>query len=172
MRTLIRDSHVLTLDPRQSAIANGGVLIEGERIIAVDTVDALTKSPGIERELGTDDTWIMPGFVNAHYHHDRVFSMGSVDCPLELWLLRGSGLDGPSPEEADNFNYLNTMVSASTSYFNRCLTKFDFSFFRQTENDFHQIKLVASFNTNFFCGDDTMIPIVGGSFSNLKICQS
>lgn len=112
MRTLIRGSHVLTLDPRQPAIANGGVLIEGERIIAVDTVDALRKSPGIEKELGTDDTWIMPGFVNAHYHHDRVFSMGSVDCPLELWLLRGSALDGPSPEEEDDFNYLNTLVSA------------------------------------------------------------
>src|SRR5262245_60228083 len=112
MRTLIRGSQVLTLDPRRPVIPHGGVLIEGDRIIAVDSVEVLRKSPGIEKVLGTDDNWIMPGLFNAHYHHDRVFSMGSVDLPLELWLLRGSGLDGPSPEEEDDFNYLNTLVSA------------------------------------------------------------
>lgn len=112
MRTLIRGSQVLTLDPKRPTIQNGAVLVEGDRIVAVDTLEALQKSPGIEKELGTDETWILPGFVNAHYHHDRVFSMGSVDAPLELWLLRASGLDGPAPEVEDEFNYLNTLVSA------------------------------------------------------------
>src|SRR5262245_11039603 len=112
MQTLIRGAQVLTLDPKRPVITNGAVLIEGDRIVAVDTFDALRKSPGIEKELGNDDTWVVPGFVKAHYHHDRVFSMGVPDSPLELWLLRGSGLDAPAPEIEDDYNYLNTLVSA------------------------------------------------------------
>lgn len=112
MRTLIRGSQVLTMDPGRMAIQNGAVLMEGERIVAVDTWDALRNSPGIEHEWGDDNTWILPGFVCAHYHHDRVFSMGSVDAPLELWLLMASGLDAPPPELEDEYNYLNTLISA------------------------------------------------------------
>ncbi len=112
MRTLIRGARVLTLDPERPVILDGAVLVEGDQIIGVDTCEALRQSAGIERELGNDDTWVFPGFVNAHYHHDRVFSMGLPDVPLELWLLRASGLDGPAPEFEDEFNYLNTLVSA------------------------------------------------------------
>lgn len=38
--------------------------------------------------------------------------MGSTDAPLELWLLRGSGLEAPPPELEDEYNYLNTLISA------------------------------------------------------------
>jgi 5-methylthioadenosine/S-adenosylhomocysteine deaminase len=112
MRTLIRGAKVLTLAPGRLVIPNGAVLMEGDRIVGVDTYDALRRSPGIEREWGSDDTWVLPGFVNAHYHHDRVFSMGGIDAPLELWLLRASGLDAPAPEVEEEYNYLNTLVSA------------------------------------------------------------
>lgn len=112
MRKLIRGGKLLTQDPKQPVILDGAVLIEQDRILEVDTYDALKKSPGIDQELGTDDTWVLPGFVNAHYHHDRVFSMGGVDAPLELWLLRASGLDFPPPDAEDEFNYLVTLVSA------------------------------------------------------------
>src|SRR5437868_5707153 len=112
MRTLIRGAQVLTLDPGRPVIPDGAVLVDGDRIIGVDTYEALRQSPGIEQEWGTDDTWVLPGFVNAHYHHDRVFSMGLPDSPLELWLLRGSGLEAPDPEVEEEFNYLNTLVSA------------------------------------------------------------
>jgi 5-methylthioadenosine/S-adenosylhomocysteine deaminase len=112
MRTLIRGACVLTLDPARPVIPDGAVLVEGDRIVGVDTCEALRRSPGIEQEWGTDDTWVLPGFVNAHYHHDRVFSMGVPDAPLELWLLRGSGLEAPAPEVEEEFNYLNTLVSA------------------------------------------------------------
>jgi 5-methylthioadenosine/S-adenosylhomocysteine deaminase len=112
MRTLIRGSKVLTLDPRQPVIENGAVLVEDDHIVAVDSFASLKESADIQQELGGDETWLFPGFVNAHYHHDRVFSMGLADAPLELWLLRGSGLDFPSPEIEAEFNYLNTLVSA------------------------------------------------------------
>jgi len=109
---LIRGAQVLTNDPKRLLIADGAVLVDGDRIVAVDSAEALRKSPGIEHELGGDDIWVIPGFVNAHYHRDRVFSMGSVDAPLELWLLRASGLDSPAPELQDEFDYLHTLISA------------------------------------------------------------
>jgi cytosine/adenosine deaminase-related metal-dependent hydrolase len=112
MRTLIRGAKVLTMDPARSVIHNGAVLMEGDSIVEVDTWEALRKSSGIEQEWGDDDTWVLPGFFCAHYHHDRVFSMGSTDAPLELWLLRASGLDAPPAELEDEFNYLNTLISA------------------------------------------------------------
>jgi 5-methylthioadenosine/S-adenosylhomocysteine deaminase len=112
MRKLIRGAKVLTQDAKQPVIIDGAILVEQDTIVAVDTYEALRKSPGIEQELGNEDTWVFPGFVNAHYHHDRVFSMGTVDSPLELWLLRASGQSSPPPDAEDEFNYLITLVSA------------------------------------------------------------
>jgi 5-methylthioadenosine/S-adenosylhomocysteine deaminase len=112
MRTLIRGSKVLTLDPRQAVIEDGAVLLEDDRIVAVDSFEVLKNTADVQQEFGGDETWLFPGFVNAHYHHDRVFSMGIADVPLELWLLRASGLDFPSPELEAEFNYLNTIVAA------------------------------------------------------------
>jgi cytosine/adenosine deaminase-related metal-dependent hydrolase len=112
MRTLIRGAWVLTMDPERPVIPEGAVLMEGDRIISVDTYLELKQSAGIDQEWGDADTWVLPGFVNAHYHHDRVFSMGGLDAPLELWLLRGSGLPGPAPDLEEEFDYLNTLVSA------------------------------------------------------------
>src|SRR5258708_39648634 len=97
MRSLIRGAQVLTMDPTRPVISDGAVLVEHDRIVGVDTYEALRQSPGIEQEWGTDDTWVLPGFVNAHYHHDRVFSMGLPDVPLELRLFRCSGLPAPAP---------------------------------------------------------------------------
>ena len=60
MRTLIRGAQVLTLDPGRPVIPDGAVLVEGDRILAVDSCEALRQSPGIEQEWGTDDTWVLP----------------------------------------------------------------------------------------------------------------
>src|SRR5262245_25251941 len=56
MRTLIRGAQVLTLDPGRPLIPDGAVLVEGDRIVGVDTYAALRQSPGIEQEWGSDDT--------------------------------------------------------------------------------------------------------------------
>lgn len=45
MRTLIRGAQVLTQDSKRPVIKDGAVLVEGENIVAVDTVEARTRLP-------------------------------------------------------------------------------------------------------------------------------
>lgn len=63
-KTLIKDGHVLSMDPGIGELERGAVLIEGDRIVAV------------ERELGEVDAEVidaggavvLPGFVDTHRH--------------------------------------------------------------------------------------------------------
>jgi 5-methylthioadenosine/S-adenosylhomocysteine deaminase len=112
MSILIRGAYILTLDPQQPVIPQGAVLVEGDRILAVDRYEALRHAEDITAEIGDETAWVLPGFVNAHYHNWRPFSMGAtLDAPLELFLLRMSGFELP-PEVATEFAYVNTLVSA------------------------------------------------------------
>ncbi len=112
MVTLIRGARVLTLDPAQPLIEDGAVLVRDDRIVAAGRFENLRHEPQIEHTLGDADAWVLPGFVNAHYHNWRTFSMGATpDAPLELFLLRLSGFEIPAPLEPE-FAYLNTLVSA------------------------------------------------------------
>lgn len=112
MSILLRGAQVLTLDPQMPVLKDGAVLIEGKFISAIASYDTLRRTDGIEQELGDASAWIMPGFVNAHYHNWRTFSMGATaDAPLELFLLHLSGLEFP-PEITAEFAYFNTLVSA------------------------------------------------------------
>lgn len=112
MTLLIRAAHILTLDPAQPVIEQGAVLVEGEKIVAVGSYESLRQTDGISSELGDGSTWVLPGFINAHYHNWRTFSMGAaLDAPLELFMLHMSGFEIPEELEPD-FSYLNTLVSA------------------------------------------------------------
>jgi imidazolonepropionase-like amidohydrolase len=60
-------------------LQRGGVAVDGERIVAVDTLDALTsRFPGARPEHFAGGT-LLPGFVDSHVH--TTFSAGAV--PLE-----------------------------------------------------------------------------------------
>ena len=69
-------------------IENGAVLLEGERIIAVDDYAAFEDTPGINREIGDSATWLLSGLINSHYHSGRSFQLGYSDDPGELGLFR------------------------------------------------------------------------------------
>lgn len=111
-RYLVRAAKVLTLDPQQPVIDDGAVLVTGASITRVGRyADLKSAAPGA-RELGGPSFWLLPGFVNAHYHNWRTFSMGATpDGPLERFMLRMSGFEIPTELEAE-FSRLNTLVSA------------------------------------------------------------
>ncbi|HEX9854238.1 MAG TPA: amidohydrolase family protein [Acidimicrobiia bacterium] len=63
-RTIIRGGIVVTMDPTKGTLATGDVLVEGERIAAVEPslgeVDAF--------EIDATDRVVLPGFVDTHRH--------------------------------------------------------------------------------------------------------
>lgn len=111
-RFLIRGEAVLTGVPGAAPLRDGAVLVENERILAVGPWSALQPAAQDARVLGGESHWVLPGFVNAHYHNWRTFSMGATpDLPLEPFMLRMSGFEIP-PELDAEFSRLNTLVSA------------------------------------------------------------
>jgi 5-methylthioadenosine/S-adenosylhomocysteine deaminase len=65
---LLRGATVITLDPQIGDLAQGDVLIRGDRIAAVDTdlSDAASAIDALVVDL--DGTIVMPGFVDGHRH--------------------------------------------------------------------------------------------------------
>jgi len=112
VRLLVSGDVVITGDPAQPQIRDGAVLMAAGRIEAVGPAAVLARHAPDARRAGGAGHWVLPGFVNAHYHNWRTFSMGATpDLPLEPFMLRMSGFAVPAAF-ASEFAYLNTMVSA------------------------------------------------------------
>ncbi|HID28436.1 MAG TPA: amidohydrolase, partial [Desulfobacterales bacterium] len=84
---LITNGSVLTMDPRESLIKNGGVAVSADRIVKVTTEDALTASYQAAKTIDARGGIIMPGLVNAHTHAAMTCFRGLADdLPLMTWL--------------------------------------------------------------------------------------
>lgn len=111
-RILITADWIIPVD--RSPIKDGAILIEDSQIIAVDRRNNLEDVENITRKLGGQGTWVMPGFINTHYHNGRSFQMGFSEEPGETGLFRTFSQGGFSDiEQARTFSYLNTLVSAT-----------------------------------------------------------
>jgi 5-methylthioadenosine/S-adenosylhomocysteine deaminase len=64
-RYVIRGGHVLTMDPQIPDVANGDVLVEGNKIVAVGTNLTLGSGAGVIDARGRI---VMPGFIDTHHH--------------------------------------------------------------------------------------------------------
>jgi 5-methylthioadenosine/S-adenosylhomocysteine deaminase len=109
VRLLIRDAAVLTLDSANRLIAEGHVLVDGERIALVGE-GAPPPGLGADRVLDGRQRLVLPGLVNCHLHSHENFNRGRLDnLPHNVWMLyaRPPLLGAiPSPEEI----YLRTML--------------------------------------------------------------
>ncbi len=87
---LIRGGKVITVDAEKNIFEHGAVVVSGHMIREVGYYQDLKAKYPDARELGGDDMWIIPGFVNAHYHCQALFQLrnGLLEGPLETWLLR------------------------------------------------------------------------------------
>lgn len=83
--TFIHAAFVLTCDDADTRYAQGDILIEGDRIVAVGP--SLT-APAGARLIDGRDRLAIPGLVNAHMHSDETLFRGLLDnLPLEVWML-------------------------------------------------------------------------------------
>jgi cytosine/adenosine deaminase-related metal-dependent hydrolase len=63
-RYVIRNGHVMSMDPAVGDIVRGDVLVEGKRILAVGR----NLHAGGADEIDADGRIVMPGFIDTHHH--------------------------------------------------------------------------------------------------------
>jgi cytosine/adenosine deaminase-related metal-dependent hydrolase len=81
-----------------------GVLIQGDRIIAVDDAKTLQRDHPDAVMIDFGDAIILPGLINPHTHLElsNCNSTDAADLPFEDWILTipaRSGTDGGAPQE-------------------------------------------------------------------------
>lgn len=73
---ILKNGRVITQDKDRPYIEDGAVVIEGNKIIAVDTTENILAKYKEEDIIDVDGKVIMPGFINTHYHIYSAFARG------------------------------------------------------------------------------------------------
>jgi 5-methylthioadenosine/S-adenosylhomocysteine deaminase len=97
-RTLIVGDPVVVLG-EQTLIADGALIVDGPRIEAVGRREDLEGRGPFDRVLGGRDRFVMPSFVNAHYHSELAIGPGLYQYVFERANVFIQGATGPIAEE-------------------------------------------------------------------------
>ena len=73
---ILKNGRVITEDKDRPYIEDGAVVIEGNKIIAVDTTENILAKYKEEDIIDVDGKVIMPGFINTHHHIYSAFARG------------------------------------------------------------------------------------------------
>lgn len=73
---ILKNGRVITQDKDRPYIEDGAVVIEGNKIIAVDTTENILAKYKEEDIIDVDGKVIMPGFINIHHHIYSAFARG------------------------------------------------------------------------------------------------
>lgn len=73
---ILKNGRVITQDKNRPYIEDGAVVIEGNKIIAVDTTENILAKYKEEDIIDVDGKVIMPGFINTHHHIYSAFARG------------------------------------------------------------------------------------------------
>ena len=80
---LIKDGHVITMDPKRRVFERGSVAIDGDKIVAVGK-DVKEKADTVVDARGKV---VLPGLINCHTHLSMTLLRGVADdMPLMQWL--------------------------------------------------------------------------------------
>lgn len=73
---ILKNGRVITQDKDRPYIEDGAVVIEGNKIIAVDTTENILAKYKEEDIIDVEGKVIMPGFINTHHHIYSAFARG------------------------------------------------------------------------------------------------
>ena len=107
--TIVRGRQVIcSISGADSAevIDNGAVVVQDGEIIEVGRYEDLLKRYQPDEVIGSSRQVVVPGLINAHHHVGLTpFQLGSLDMPLETWIIARWALREVDP-------YLDTLWCA------------------------------------------------------------
>ena len=111
---LIRGRWVLTGD---EVLADAAVAVEGDCIVDVGPAAALSHRYEGAEIIGSEQSAVLPGFVNAHHHSHGISTIqhGYSDLLLESWILGFAGLRTGLIYEETLLSAANQLRSGVTS---------------------------------------------------------
>jgi len=84
---IVSNALVVTMDAATRVLPRGAVAIDGGRIVAVDSADAIAKGFGARETIDADGQIVLPGLINTHTHAPMVLYRGLADdLALMEWL--------------------------------------------------------------------------------------
>ena len=119
---LIENAAILTLDAAGRFIERGDILVDGQTITAVGTVDPALKQRAV-RTIDGRRFLAAPGMVNAHMHTPGALSAGTQDAvshPVFMWLNQAD-TSGRLPREV----YVSAMLNAAQMLLSGTTTAID-----------------------------------------------
>jgi len=89
MSTKLIYSKYLVIDA-ETVIPSGALFVEDDKIVDVGTHQRISREHKAQTTLGSSETLIIPGLVNAHSHGKGItdFQRGQIDDTLETWKWR------------------------------------------------------------------------------------
>jgi cytosine/adenosine deaminase-related metal-dependent hydrolase len=97
-RYVIRNGHVMTMDPNVPDIVRGDVLVEGKKIVAVGR----NLHAGGADEIDAEGRVVMPGFIDTHHHQ--------FETALRSFLANGILIDDGSGSASAQPNYFQYIL--------------------------------------------------------------
>ena len=86
MQTYLKNGYIVTMGEQETVYDGGGVLVEGENIVAVGKIDPSLVKPDAE-VIDLQGKYVLPGFVNTHVHTSQQISRGvGDDVDFITWL--------------------------------------------------------------------------------------
>ena len=111
MKTLIRNAHLLTLDPEDREYPRADIVILDDKIVAIGP-GPLPEGVDADKVIEAAGLLAMPGLINGHFHSQaNLFAGALANRPLELFMLfevPPLGTAEPDPR----LIYLQTMLGA------------------------------------------------------------
>jgi 5-methylthioadenosine/S-adenosylhomocysteine deaminase len=93
---LVRNTHIVTMDPSRHVYAKGAIAIHDGKILAVGRDEDISPQYEAQEELDGRDHIAMPGLINTHFHLPQVMMRGIYDsiAPLDklknyTWPIQG-----------------------------------------------------------------------------------
>ena len=94
---IIDGATVITVDPQRRVIADGAVVVENQRIIAVGKSHEIKQKHSADTRIHAENKILMPGLIDCHVHLAQALIRGTAD-DVDLipwlrdyvWVLQGN----------------------------------------------------------------------------------